>query len=326
MLSRAFMDSAPLLGWRTWGIVGVALVGGVVAWKLAGSTYRGDIETICDAEKRSGVTIERDMAKVTQWVRGQLATPEGNEFFSSLAETKMIDRAKRLRGEATTFHIAACPMVASYELVAAEGDYRSDLQHLCSSAAFPRLAELDDAGRLARLEDWIENQAKSPRTKELADRLRQPTTGAERARLLRDTAGKMDVYSCDGARTLESPQASPPAGVPTVRISAPPQIVGPLRGEDVVKAVGDVTPALDDCYKKALEKTPSLAGKMAFKVEVDAGGKVLRVSPAEVGLEVRDVAGCILQGLRSMKLPKNQGPLASMLLPLELTPGRTTGP
>jgi hypothetical protein len=312
---------APLLALRTWGILGIVLVGGVVAWKLAGSTYRGDVETICNAEKGSGLTIEKDMAKVTQWVRGQLATPEGNEFFSSLGETKMIDRAKRLQGEATTHRIGMCPMVASYEPVAAEGDYRGDLQHLCSSAAFPHLAELDDAGRLVRLEDWIDNQAKSPRTKELADPLRQARTGAERAKLLRDAAGKMDVYSCDGARTIESAQASPPTAAPTVRVSATPQIVGPVKDEDLAKAVTDVMPAINDCYRKALEKTPSLAGKMAVKIEVDPDGKIIRVSPADVGLEVREAAGCVLQGLHSMKLPKNPGPLASVLLPLELSPG-----
>jgi hypothetical protein len=213
-------------------------------------------------------------------------------------------------------------MVASYERVAAQGDYRSDLQHLCSNAAFPRLIELDDAGRLARLLGWIDAQAKSPRTKELADPLRQASTGADRAKLLREAAGKMDVYSCDGARTLESAQQAPaPAGVPSVRVSAAPQINGPIKDHDLAKAVADVTPSLDDCYKKALAKTPTLVGRVAVKLEIDPDGKVLKASPADVALTDREVVGCILEGLRPLKLPKNPGPLASVLLPFELTNG-----
>ncbi len=244
--AKASAGSAPLLAWRVWGIIGVGLVGGVVTWKLAGSTVRSDIQTICNAEKGSGLTVEKDMAKVTLWVRGQLATPEGNEFFSSLADAKMGDRAKRLAAEATTLNVGACPMVASYERVAAEGDYRSDLQHLCSNAAFPRMIELDDAGRLARLQDWINSRARSPRTKELAEPLAQAKTGGERAKVLREAANKMDVFSCDGAKTLESPQAATTAaGVPMVRVSATPQIIGPVKkDQDLAKAVIDVTPAL----------------------------------------------------------------------------------
>jgi hypothetical protein len=317
-------DRAPLLAPRTWGILGVVLVGGVVAWKLAGSTYRGDIETICSAEKGAGVTVEKDMAKVSAWVRAHLATPEGNQFFSSLSDARMAERAKRLQGEATTQHVGSCPMVASYELVAAEGDYRSDLQHLCSSVAFPKMAELDDSGRLARLEDWIANQAKSPRTKELAEPLRQAATPADRARLLREAAGKMSVYSCDGAKVIESPQAAPPTGAPTVRVVGDPQIIGPLKEDELERALGQATPGMSDCYKKVLEKSPNLAGKMAVKLEVDPDGNVARAAPAQVGLEVGEAARCVIDPLKAMKLPKNTGPLASTLVAFELTTGAPT--
>jgi hypothetical protein len=325
--TRKAESASPLLAARTWAILGVALVGGVVIWKLAGSSYRSDIQTICEAEKGSGLSVEKDMAKVRQWVRAHLATPEGNEFFSSLDDSRVAERAKRLQAEATIVQLGSCPMAASYELVAAQGDYRSDLQHLCSNAAFPRLVEQDDAGRLTRLLDWIDAQAKSPRTKELSAPLRQAGTGAERAKLLRETAGKMDVYSCDSAKTLESAQqAPPPAGVPTVRVAATPQIIGPIKDTDLARAVADVTPSLDDCYKKALERTPTLTGKLAAKIEVDPDGKVTRAVPADVALTDRDAVSCILQALRSLKLPKNPGPLASILLPFELTTGSPATP
>jgi hypothetical protein len=218
-------------------------------------------------------------------------------------------------------------MVASYERMAAQGDYRSDLQHLCSNTAFPHLVELDDETRLARLEDWIGVQAKSPRTQSLAEPLRDAKSAAERAKLLRDAASKMDVYSCDAAKTLESPQAAPPAaGMPGVRVPATPQIVGAggtggIKEEDVAKAVVDVTPSLDDCYKKALAKTPALAGRLAVKVEVDPDGKVTKASPVNATVDDRDAVMCILQSLRAMKLPKNPGPLASILIPFELSAG-----
>jgi hypothetical protein len=319
---------APLLSLRTWGVVGVALLGGIIGWKLLGSSYGSDVATICNAEKASGLTIEKDMAKVTQWVRAHLETPEGNEFFTSLGDLRVAERAKRLQAEATTSRVGSCPMVASYEQVAAEGGYRSDLQHLCSNAAFPRLIELDDEARLARLEEWIDAQAKSPRTKELAEPLRRAATGAERAKLLRDAAGKMDVYSCDAARTLESPQTAPPptSGTAGVRVSATPQIIGPLEEAELAKAVADVTPALDDCYTKALAKAPSLAGRLAAKIEVDPDGKVTKAGPAELTVADPEAVGCILQGLRALKLPKNPGPLVSILIPLELSPGSASAP
>ena len=195
------------------------------------------------------------------------------------------------------------------------------MQHLCSNVAFPHLGEVDDAARLRRLEDWIDQGARSPRTKELADLLRQGTP-AERARLLRETAAKLD-FSCELAKTLEGPVvAAKGKGPPMVRPFAEPQIIGPMKPEDLAKALVAVTPAMNDCYKKGLEKKPDLEGKLAVKMKIDPTGKVTSTTPAEQTVPDPDTATCIFQAMKAMVLPKNPGPLVSVFIPLELT---TTG-
>jgi hypothetical protein len=306
--------------WRAWGLAGGLLVFGVIGWKLIGSTYKGDVRTICDGETDSGYTLEKDMSKVTTYVRQHLATPEGNTFYSALSDAKLIERAKRLKSEASTLGIGSCPMVAAFEKAAAEGDYRGDLQHLCSVVAFSHLAEQDDAARLQRLEDWIDQGAKSPRTKELAEPLRQGATPADRAKVLRDAAAKVDIFSCELAKALEGPvMPAKGKGMPMVRPFGEPQIIGVLKPEDVAKAVVDATPAMNECYKRGLERKPDLEGKLAVKMKVTPDGKVSGISPADQTLPDKDTAMCIIQVLRGMELPKNPGPLVSLFLPLELT-------
>jgi hypothetical protein len=312
-------DGGLLTGWRTWTVVGVVFVGGVVGWKLIGSSYKSDVETICNAEQNSGFTMQKDLSKVTQYVRAHLATPEGNQLFSALSDAKLADRSKRLQGEADAQKLRSCPLVASYQQVAAEGEYRSDLQHLCSSLNFPKLGEMDDDGRLSKLLYWIDQHAKSPRTKELVDPLRQaPPAG--RAALLRDAGVKMDVFSCDVAKVLEGPVLPPKGkGPPAVRPYSAPQINGTLDGADLGKALAAVTPTMNDCYKKGLEKNPDLEGKLAVKVRFDPSGAVANTAPAEVTLGDHEVAQCILQALKGMKVGAVQGPLVTALIPLELT-------
>jgi hypothetical protein len=185
--------------------------------------------------------------------------------------------------------------------------------------AFSHIGEVDDDARLKRLEDWIDQAAKSPRTKELAEPLRKGTP-ADRAKLLRETANKLDIFTCDLAKTLEGPVLpAKGAGAPTVRPYAEPQIIGVLKAEDLAKAVVDVTPAMNECYKKGLEKKPDLEGKLAVKMKVDPSGKVTSAVPADQTLPDPGTAMCIIQAMKGMELPKNPGPLVSIFIPLELT-------
>jgi hypothetical protein len=190
---------------RIWAPLGAALVVGVIVWRLAGATYRSDVETICRAEDRSGFTLRRDMPALADWVRGHLATSEGNELYASLGDVSMARRADRLRQVATTLGLTSCTMVSSYEELVVDGRYRAELQRLCSYLTFPDLERLDDASRLDVIEAWIDGEATDPRTKALGEPLRAATTPAERARLLRAAAREIDVFSCDLAKTIVRP-------------------------------------------------------------------------------------------------------------------------
>jgi hypothetical protein len=310
---------AGVTAWRTWAIAGAVLLGGVVAWKLLGSSYKGDVETVCNGEAASGLTLEKDTSKVTAYVRQHLGTPEGNTFYSTLTDTKLSDRAKRLEDEANKVGVRSCPAVASIQKIASTAEYRSDMQRLCSSAAFPHLGELDDGARLNKLEDWIDTQAKSPRTKEIGAALRQGS-GADRAKLLRETAQTVDIFQCDVAKTLEGPiLPSKGKGPPVVHVYAEPQIIGVFKAEDLKSGVALVTPAMNECYKTGLERKPDLDGKLTLKLRVDPNGKVTQVQPADTSVADQATADCIMQVVKGMDLPKNPGPLVSVLLPLELT-------
>jgi hypothetical protein len=181
------------------------LLAAVIAWRLAGGRYPADVETICAAEIRSGFTLRQDMPALGEWVRAHLATPEGNELCAALGDAPFFDRAARLRSEARTLGLAACPLARSYEQLAAEGDARADMQRLCSYVTFPGIEQLDDEARLELVESWIERDAASPGTRALADPLRRADTPLDRARLLRAHAGEIGVLSCDLAKTIESP-------------------------------------------------------------------------------------------------------------------------
>jgi hypothetical protein len=195
-------------GWAATGrgacVLGLALLGAVVAWRLSESTYRSEIEAICQGEIASGLSMRSDIARVTERVRARLRTPEGNLFFSSLRDTPVERRADRLRAAGRVLGIQACPLADSYSGLAIEARYRSDMQRLCSYVTFPGIAELDGPARVAVLEAWIEENAGSPRTRDLAIGLRTSGTPSENARLLRDAANEVDVLTCDVANGLEN--------------------------------------------------------------------------------------------------------------------------
>jgi hypothetical protein len=323
--ARPATDDAPL-GWRTWALVGVVLFGGVIAWKLLGSSYTRDVQSICNAEQLSGHPADKEASKMSSWVREHLGTPEGNELFSSASDSKMTDRAKVLQDGADKAHVSPCPLVQTYQRLAAEAEYRVDVQRLCSGFTFPKLLASDDAARLQMLEDWIDKNSVSPRTKDLADPLRQAATGSDRAKVLRDAASKMDVFSCENAKMLETPTPMPVKGEPVVRLYSLPQPVGSLQVADVVKGIQDSQPALVDCYKKAIERKPDLVGHFNAKLEIDASGKVIKDSPGEENtLSDHDTVVCLAHALRAAKFPPNPGPLTTALIPLELTHSDTTG-
>jgi hypothetical protein len=183
------------------------MIAGIVSWRLFGSTYRADVETICEAETRSGLGLSHDGAELSPWVRARLATPEGNALYSSLSDERAEDKARRLAGEALGARVVSCPMVRSFEKLAADAEYRRDLQRLCSKRTLPGLADLDDSARLQSIEQWIDVDARAAPTRDLRERLRQAEAPPDRAKVLREAARALDVLTCDVASVIES---SPP--------------------------------------------------------------------------------------------------------------------
>ena len=183
------------------------------------------------------------------------------------------------------------------------------------------MVEFGEDERLAKIEDFVDTRARSPQTKEFADSMRR-ATAVDRGKLLRDTAVRMDVFSCEVAKILESPQIAPKVGgPPTVRVRAPLQIVGVLPEEDLAKAIAATTPAMVDCYEKGLEKKPDLAGTVAIKLQIDPAGNVMKDAAAGATFDDQPTVECVLVAMRGLKLPKNQGPLVTALVPLELASG-----
>jgi hypothetical protein len=197
-----------------WCTMGAALVASVLVWKLAASTYRADIAVICGGERIAGLPVRGDMAGVSEQIRARLATPEGNRLFSDLRDLPIGARAERLRAQATATHLRSCPMADTYQELAAEAEYRSDVQQLCSYVTFPGLQELDDRSRIQALTAWIREAARSDRTSELQTILRRASASSEAAKALRAAAAEIGVFTCDTAKVLDHrPVFSCAAGV-----------------------------------------------------------------------------------------------------------------
>jgi hypothetical protein len=195
--------------WRTGCVTAVAWVAlplGVVAWRLAGSTYRSDIEAICEGEVVAGLSMREDMARVTERVRAGLRTSEGNRFFASLRDVAIDRRGQRLRAESAAVRIASCPMAEAYEQLAIEAQYRGEMQRLCSYVTFPGLVDQESAARLRLLEAWIDETAVNERTRDVAARLRGVRTLSDGASVLRQAAREVDVFTCDIAKVVETPR------------------------------------------------------------------------------------------------------------------------
>ena len=183
----------------------------VIAWRLHAS-YGADVETICNAEARSGVPLRRDMAAVADWTRARLGTPEGNAFYATLEDLPVAERAVHLARAASALGIPSCPLAAAYDRLVEDGLFRADMQRLCSRVTFPEL--LDRAGdeRAAAIERWIEGDAATAAVRALGPPLRAAATPADRAQILNDAARGVDVFTCDVAKDMLAPDPADAGG------------------------------------------------------------------------------------------------------------------
>jgi hypothetical protein len=186
---------------------GACTLAAVVAWRLLAS-YARDLETVCEAEARSGLAMRRDMAGVGEWARAHLATAQGNRFFMELEDLPVAERARRLDAEARAHGIASCALVAAYGGLVQDGRSRAEMQRICSRVTFPDLPNVTADERAATLERWTEADGAGPQLQALGDGLRAAATHADRARLLVATAHAVDVLTCDNAKDLLLPDPS----------------------------------------------------------------------------------------------------------------------
>jgi hypothetical protein len=94
-----------------------------------------------------------------------------------------------------------------------------------------------------------------------------------------------------------------------------------MNAEELAKALGDLMPAMTACYQKGLTGKPNLTGQVAIKVHVDPDGKVTRANAESTMVDDRDTLDCLAGVIRGAKLPKNPGPIVSLLVPLDLIGG-----
>jgi hypothetical protein len=188
---------------------GVALVAAFVGWKLAGSTSARDAETMCNAEGRSGLWLDRDMASLSGWIRVRLTTPEGGQWFEALRDAPLTQRAGDLRSRARAAGLAACPLAESYARLRAVALYRADLQQACSRFTYPGMEDLPVAMRVQRLAEWLETQAATEQAHVLAATIHQDASRGDAKHWLRSAAAEAGVYTCDVATmvTAEAPLA-----------------------------------------------------------------------------------------------------------------------
>lgn len=199
---------------------GAALLVAVVVWRLARASYPADVATLCDAERLSGFGLDAEPAALDDWIRGRLATPDGQALYSRIGDTPAAERATELRAAAAAVGLRACATADAHERRAAAGTCRADVQGLCSFVTFPGLADDDDDARVARLEAWLADGAGHPCAGALAGALRAAPGPVARAALLRATAKAAGVFTCDIARVVEAPRVVDAGGADAARPDA----------------------------------------------------------------------------------------------------------
>jgi hypothetical protein len=187
------------------GILATALGVAVAAAKLLGATYAHDVATVCNAESASGLVTSRNAARVSQWTQDHLRTPEGGRLLAALRDLPLDERARWLEERSRAAGLSNCPMVKVYDELSREWNTRRELQRLCSTATFPDLDTLDEAGRRQVIDEWFELHAVTAQALSLRSRLRGTQKPAGRAEVLRDAATGLGVLTCDVAKILATP-------------------------------------------------------------------------------------------------------------------------
>jgi len=95
-----------------------------------------------------------------------------------------------------------------------------------------------------------------------------------------------------------------------VRVSVELAEISTTRGlskEDIQKAVKQQIPAMEICYRKALEKKPDTQGEATFRLVIDSKGRVTKVSLVSSKLKDKDLKQCIIQKIKELTFPAPEG-------------------
>ena len=308
-------------GWTRWALLGgIVLLVGVIGWRLVAGSYKGDIQKICHAETNAGVSMKESPTKVLQWTKEHLDTPEASAWLTELVKKGMGDRAVVLRAEAQKVGVASCPLADTFSQMQADADYRTDLYSLCGGSAIDlaKVEGANDADRLSQIRGWMNEQAKSPRTKLLGDELAR-TDAKARPDLLRKIGNEVAVYQCALVETLLKPQASARKEEAVIQIGTP-EINGSLTAERFVAVLVANMEPLRSCYEPALAKNADLSGRVLVKLAISPKGKVTKSTVVSSTVSDVAVAPCMAKALETTTFPEATTPLVTVLAPFDLVP------
>ncbi len=163
---------------------------------VACASPKRDVQTICDAESRSGLTLRASPAKLTAWLDANVATTDGKGLLEAIEAAVPPERGATLRNEATGRGVTSCPLADAYDAAVTDSGRLADLRALCGASSAD-LAASDDARRMQILKAAISN-APAPETRELLARM-NAAPATERSAILR--AAVTSVPWPDGAPT-----------------------------------------------------------------------------------------------------------------------------
>jgi hypothetical protein len=175
-----------------------------------------DVEAICDAEARSGVTLRASPSKLAAWLDAHVATTDGKALLEAIDAAKPSERGATLRNEASGRGVAPCPLADAYDSNVSDRGRLADLRALCAASSVD-LAASDDAGRMRILGAAVAASV-APETRSLLARL-SAAPPAQRGAILRgEVAGAPwpdGVPTCIAADILARPsRGTGPLGAP----------------------------------------------------------------------------------------------------------------
>jgi hypothetical protein len=92
---------------------------------------------------------------------------------------------------------------------------------------------------------------------------------------------------------------------------------GKLPAATIKKVVRSRMPGYIECYQKALETAPDLAGKVALRFRIEPSGKVGEVEPRGAGVKKQPAfAACLRDQVAGLTFPRPKGGPVEVVYPL----------